>query len=156
MQLKKSYYIATNICSRNSATTFGDLPDCITTIGLRGTWWRHQMEMVSALLALCDGKPSVIGYWPFVRGIHRSPVDSPHKAIGHRLLALCKGNPPVTGGFPSQSASNAGFDVSFDVKSKQTVKKKTVETLAIWDAYCDVIVKEWCKRSHTRKEAEIL
>ena len=30
------------------------------------TWWRHQMETFSALLA-------------FVRGIHRSPVNSPHK-----------------------------------------------------------------------------
>ena len=29
-------------------------------------WWRHQMEAFSALLA-------------FVRGIHRSPVNSPHK-----------------------------------------------------------------------------
>ena len=28
MQLKKSYYIATNVRSRKSATTFGDLPDC--------------------------------------------------------------------------------------------------------------------------------
>ena len=27
MQMKKSYYIATNVCSK-SATTFGDLPDC--------------------------------------------------------------------------------------------------------------------------------
>ena len=27
MQLKKSYYIATNVGSRKSATTFGDLPD---------------------------------------------------------------------------------------------------------------------------------
>ena len=31
MQLKKSYYIATNVCSRKSATTFGDLPDCVCT-----------------------------------------------------------------------------------------------------------------------------
>ena len=30
MQLKKSYYIATNVCSRKSSTTFGDLPD----------WWK--------------------------------------------------------------------------------------------------------------------
>ena len=29
-------------------------------------WWRHQMEAL-----LC--------HWPFVRGIHRWPVDSPHK-----------------------------------------------------------------------------
>ena len=28
MQLKKSYHIATNVCSKNGATTFGDLPDC--------------------------------------------------------------------------------------------------------------------------------
>ena len=30
------------------------------------TWWRHQMETFPI-------------YWPLVRGIHRSPVDSPHK-----------------------------------------------------------------------------
>ena len=30
------------------------------------TWWRHQMETFSALLVLCAG-------------IHRSPVNSPHK-----------------------------------------------------------------------------
>ena len=30
MQWKKSYYIATNVSSRISATTFGDLPDCWT------------------------------------------------------------------------------------------------------------------------------
>ena len=29
MQYKKSYHVATNVCSRRSATTFGDLPD----------WW---------------------------------------------------------------------------------------------------------------------
>ena len=28
MQLQKSYQIATNVCSRKGATTFGDLPDC--------------------------------------------------------------------------------------------------------------------------------
>ena len=31
MQLKKSYYTASNVCSRKSATTFGDLPD----------WYNH-------------------------------------------------------------------------------------------------------------------
>ena len=30
------------------------------------TWWRHQMKHFPR-------------YWPFVRGIHRSPVNSPHK-----------------------------------------------------------------------------
>ena len=37
------------------------------------SWWRHQMETCSA-------------YWPFVRGIHRSLVNSPHK--GQRCGAL--------------------------------------------------------------------
>ena len=32
----------------------------------RGSWWCHQMETFSA-------------YWPFLRGIHRSSVNSPHK-----------------------------------------------------------------------------
>ena len=31
-----------------------------------GSWWRHQMEKFPR-------------YWPFMRGIHRSPVNSPHK-----------------------------------------------------------------------------
>ena len=33
---------------------------------LMKSWWRHQME-------------SFPRYWPFVRGIHRSTVNSPHK-----------------------------------------------------------------------------
>ena len=35
-------------------------------LGYHVTWWRHQMEAFSALLAFCEG-------------IHRSPVNSPHK-----------------------------------------------------------------------------
>ena len=31
-------------------------------------WWRHQMKTFS-------------GYWPFVWGIHRSPMKSPHKGL---------------------------------------------------------------------------
>ena len=30
MQFKKAYYIATNVCSRKNATTFGDLPDWLS------------------------------------------------------------------------------------------------------------------------------
>ena len=36
-------------------------------------WWRHQMETFSC-------------YWPFVRGIHRLPVNSPHKGQWRRPL----------------------------------------------------------------------
>ena len=31
MQLNKSYHIATNVCSKKSVTTFGALPDCLST-----------------------------------------------------------------------------------------------------------------------------
>ena len=37
------------------------------------TWWRHQMEIF-------------LRHWPFVRGIHRSPVNSPRKGQWHRAL----------------------------------------------------------------------
>ena len=39
-----------------------------------GSWWRHQMETFSATTA-----------WPFVRGIHRSPVVPPTKASDAEL-----------------------------------------------------------------------
>ena len=38
------------------------------------TWWHHQMEAFSALLAICAG------------GIHWSPVNSPHKGQWRRAL----------------------------------------------------------------------
>ena len=49
------------------------------------------------------------------------------------LLALCEGNAPVTGGFPSQRASNAAFDVLFDVDPNKTVKLPVIpEALSHW------------------------
>ena len=39
------------------------------------TWWRHQMETFSA-------------YCPFVRGIHQTPVNSPHKGQWRGALML--------------------------------------------------------------------
>ena len=35
-------------------------------LSINHSWWRHPMETFPR-------------YWPFVRGIHRSPVNSPHK-----------------------------------------------------------------------------
>ena len=40
------------------------------------TWWRHQMETSSALLAICAG-------------IHRSPVNSPHKGGALMFSLIC-------------------------------------------------------------------
>ena len=42
---------------------------------LKLIWWRHQMEIFPALLALCSG-----------RGIQRSPVNSQHKGQWHGTL----------------------------------------------------------------------
>ena len=41
MQLKKSYYIATNGCSTKSAITFGDLPDWLDS-----DEWFHHTDMI--------------------------------------------------------------------------------------------------------------
>ena len=47
MQLKKSYYIATNVSSRIIATTFGDLPDCWGA-QKNGMAWLNIMIMASS------------------------------------------------------------------------------------------------------------
>ena len=31
------------------------------------SWWRHQMETFSTLLALCDGNSPVAGEFPFIK-----------------------------------------------------------------------------------------
>ena len=40
------------------------------------SWWRHQMETFPR-------------YWPFVRGIHRWPVNTPHKGQWRGALIFC-------------------------------------------------------------------
>ena len=44
-----------------------------TTTTRHNWWWCHQMKIFPR-------------YWPFVRGIHRSPVNSPHKGQWHGTL----------------------------------------------------------------------
>ena len=53
----------------------------------RQTWWRHEMEAFSALLALCAGNSPVTG----------------------------KGNSPVAGEFPLQRPMTRSFDAFFDL-----------------------------------------
>ena len=43
-----------------------------TTIEVRASWWRHQMETFSRLLALCAGHSSVTGEFPSQRPVTRS------------------------------------------------------------------------------------
>ena len=44
----------------------------MTVILSRGTWWRHQMETFSALLAICAGNSPVTGEFPTQRPVTRS------------------------------------------------------------------------------------
>ena len=54
------------------------------------------------------------------------------------LLVLFEENPPVTGGFHSQRASNAGFDVSFDVGlNKRLSKQSSTGDLRRYVGHCD-------------------
>ena len=41
-------------------------------IWLAVTWWRHRMDIFSALLALCEGNPPVTGGFPSQRPVTRS------------------------------------------------------------------------------------
>ena len=59
------------------------------------SWWRHDMETLFALMALCEGIP---------------PVTGPNSAS----LAFCEGGPPVTGGFPHKGPTMWSFDAPFD------------------------------------------
>ena len=54
---------------------------------LRGkrTWWRHQMETFSALLALCAGNSSVTGEFPSQRPVTRSFDISFYLCLNKRL-----------------------------------------------------------------------
>ena len=72
-------------------------------------WWRHDIMMTS----------SNSRYWPFVRGIHRSPVDSPHRR-------------PVT----------QNSDVLFDVLEQKF--EQTVDMLAIWGVMARIVTSLHC------------
>ena len=58
-------------CKRNTLTVDNGKHLHKTLLILHKSWWRHQMEICSALLALC--------VTTFVWGIHRSPRNSPHE-----------------------------------------------------------------------------
>ena len=68
-------------------------------------WRRHQMETFSALLPLC------------VRGIHRRPVDFPHKGQWHGALMFSLICPWTNGGVNNRDADDlrryrAHYDVT--------------------------------------------
>ena len=48
------------------------LMDIVSGLNQMATWWRHQMETFSALLALCAGNSPVSGEFPSQRPVTRS------------------------------------------------------------------------------------
>ena len=57
------------------------------------------------------------------------------------LLDLCEGNPPVNVGFPSQTASNEGFGIFFDVSLKKRMNKQlNASDLRGHNPHCDLTV----------------
>ena len=82
---------------------------CGSVIGF--TWWRHQMETFSALLALCGG-------------IHWSPVNSPHKGLWREALMFSLIYAWIKGWVNNREAGDlrryhAHYDVIVMVDSRQ-------------------------------------
>ena len=50
------------------------------------TWWRHQMETISALLVLCKGNPPVTGGFPSQRPVLQSFVVFVDLRLNRRLI----------------------------------------------------------------------
>ena len=76
-------YIVVNNCSVYTMWAHGSIYGCvygatkhiyhrISTIYLFISWWRHQMETISALLALCAGNSPITGEFPSQRPVARS------------------------------------------------------------------------------------
>ena len=62
MQLKKSYYTATNVSSRKSATTFGDLLDWFVWVVV-GKFSQHFVERVIKIKRYRDLLIRFAGFW---------------------------------------------------------------------------------------------
>ena len=78
-----------------------------------GTWWRHQMETFSTLLA-------------FVRAIHRSPVNSPHKGQWRVALVFSLICAWINGWVNNREAGNlrhpdAHYDVTIMTRHHEVV-----------------------------------
>ena len=69
------------------------------------TWWHHEMETLPC-------------YWPFVRGLHQSPVDSPYTVM-------------------------QGFDVLFDIDLYKLLNKQLNHQLfeATWHSFVIIVIK---------------
>ena len=96
---------------------------CITSLS---TWWRHQMETLSALLAFCAGNSPVFGEFPTQRPVTQSFTWWRHQMETLSvLLAFCAGNSLMTGEFPTQRHVTQSFGVFFDLRLNNRLGKQS-------------------------------
>ena len=82
----------------------------------QAAWWRHQMETFPR-------------YWPYVRGINRSPVNSPHKGQWRGALMFSLICVWINGWVNNREAGDLGRQrVHYDV----TVMRVMITLIRIW------------------------
>ena len=113
---------------RTQTNTLGELVDALLIL----SWWRHRMQHFSR-------------YWHFVRGIPRSPANSPHKGQWRRALmfSLICANRLLSKqwrrwGFRTSSRSlwrhHNGLDTCYIfVMDANIVKPHYIQWLSSWD-----------------------
>ena len=113
MQLKLSYYIATNVTSRKSATTFGDLPDCLreengmVQVQNETVFSSNSLTLIfSFSVAFQANRCRRLSHFKAIRWFAQCITGRSMKTSKLRITSLCDWNPLVTGGFPSKRASS--------------------------------------------------
>ena len=99
------------------------------------TWLKrgsYVNTMMGVLASLCREPCNVIKwkncprYWPYVRGIHRSPVNSPHKGQWHGALMILW-------------------------SALEQIVERIIETPVIWDAIKPIMSSLYCESVKPRK-----
>ena len=83
-------------------------------------WWCHQMETFPR-------------YWPFVRGIHRPPVNSPHKGQRHGALMFPLIRTWINGSVNNGEAGDLRrHRVHYDVTVMAYEWPRTIYMIVLW------------------------
>ena len=113
---------------------------------LASPWWRYQMETFSALLALCAG-------------IHRSPVNFPHKGLWHAALMF-----PLICAWINGWVNNCGGGdlrrhcAHYDVIVMTSIPFQFSEALYddVYSLFVDWNPKSYCHHNISRKLEKVL
>ena len=103
------------------------------------SWWRHQMETFSALLAICAG-------------IHRSPVNSPHKGQWRGALMFSLICVWINDRVNNREAGDlrryrAHYDVTLMMSLVLYIMRVTCEVKSHYLNQCCLIIIDWAFRN---------